>query len=146
MKLRLAALLLTACATASSGVRTVDKPTTQLPDGLTKCTGALEGPIADDAAPRCADDDTLCTQTQAIATECLATLKGEVTGAPYRGTLVFGLNADDSGNITGACFFGGTLGEAPKTLACLADQARAKRFNIVPEAVEQKWTVRYVVE
>ena len=143
MKLTISAVLLAGmCAT----VQSIDKPTTQLPDGLARCSQPVGEPIKDGPAPECGADDAQCTETAAIGRECLDTLKSEVGGATGQGTLVFGLNSDDSGNVTEICFYGGTLGEVPRTLACLAEKARGKRFNIVPEAQETKWTVRYQLE
>ncbi len=133
-------LLLTACSTTKA----ISRPTSKLPDGLTRCT-APAGEI-DSGDASCAADDSVCLETEKIAAECKQTLASEATEHGYKGTVLFGLNSDDSGNVTGVCFYGGTLGEAPNTLSCLAEKAKAKRFNIAPDAQESKWAVRYSVE
>ncbi|MBL8952031.1 MAG: hypothetical protein JNK82_14705 [Myxococcaceae bacterium] len=135
-------LLTTACTTTQSAQR----PTSQLPQGLNRCTQALAEPLPDGDAPRCAADDMVCLETAKIVAECQQALAAESKEKGFKGALLFGLNSDDSGNVTDVCFYGGSLGEVPNTLACVADKARAKRFNIAPEAQEWKWAVRYSVE
>jgi len=120
----------------------VGEPLTEIPKGVEWCgAGPERNIVTTPNAPGTAE--LFPSRMFAPCTKIMWDEAYELNDAPWRGSLVFGVDTDATGQVSGVCVYGGNYGNAVRYLECVRDKMLTSGMVLPHNLKRLRYTVTF---